>query len=84
MDRKSSKLGDLKKVFLVTIHYREPTYEKKMGRGPKSYKWTFSIKAQDEETAKSKAVAEFKQTTALSWVGWGREVIEVECKEVEL
>jgi hypothetical protein len=60
--------------FVVTIAFREPTFELHGGRRPTLYSGSFVVVAESEEDAVRLALAEFRRLEALSWVGWSRHV----------
>lgn len=62
--------------FLVTVTYREPTFEERLGRDGPPYAWTFDVDAPDAETARAIAEARFGEAAQQSGVGWPREVID--------
>ena len=62
------------RTFVVTIAYREPTFELHGGRGPTLYSGTFVVVAETEDDAVRVALGEFRRLEALSWVGWSRDV----------
>lgn len=67
--------------FLVTIHYREPTYQRHrqvVRRHP--YRGRFEVLATDAERAKQIALREFQNTAVQSSSGWIRQVVRVECE----
>ena len=64
--------------FLVTIRYREPTYELQTGVTRTPYKWTYRIEAITAALAKEIAIGQFHAVAALSSVGWVREVVSVD------
>ena len=64
--------------YLVTIYYREPTYERYHGAKEKPYHWTYRVRAKGEKSARDGALMEFREMARLSNVGWGREVESVE------
>jgi hypothetical protein len=64
--------------FLVEVRYREPSYETRHGRRALPYRFRYSIEALDERAAEQLAVAEFHRITALSSVGWTREIVEID------
>ncbi len=63
--------------YVVTIAYREPTFERYAGIGPQLRKGTFVLFAETEEAAAIGAVYEFRRIEALSGVGWSRDVESV-------
>lgn len=67
--------------FLVTVVYREPTYEAYAGKPPTFYRWTFAVDSADERGAKDEALRRFHVMERLSRVSWVREVIEVCCED---
>jgi len=65
--------------YLVTIHYREPTYEQHTGRGPRPYRGTFAVDAPHEDAAVARAREAFRRWSEASGVSWVREEVGVEC-----
>jgi hypothetical protein len=63
-----------RRTFIVTIAYREPTFELHIGRGPTLYSGTFVVVSENEDDAVALALSEFRRVEALSWVGWSRAV----------
>jgi hypothetical protein len=61
-------------AYLVTIQYRERTYELHSGRTPTMYSGSFVVVADGEAEARAHATAEFRRIEALSGVGWRRDV----------
>jgi hypothetical protein len=68
-------------TYLVTIEYREPTYELRAGAKPRPYGWTYEIVAADESAARESALEEFRWVTRASSVGWIREVVGVTVRQ---
>jgi hypothetical protein len=64
-------------TYLVTIEYREPTYELRVGPKTRPFGWTYEIVAADESSARESALREFWWVTRASSVGWVREVVGV-------
>ncbi|MBW2528250.1 MAG: hypothetical protein JRI23_29000 [Deltaproteobacteria bacterium] len=65
-------------VYSVTIYYREPTFEKRLGREGEPYRFTFEIRARTEQGAVRAARRQFWEMARLSSVGWVREILRVE------
>lgn len=61
--------------FFVTVAYREPEFEKRIGRHGPAYRWTFEIDAPDAQTALELADGRFHEVAVQSGVGWAREII---------
>ena len=64
--------------YRVTVSYREPDYEARVGPRLNPYRWTYTIVADGEEQARLSALLEFRQMTMLSSVGWHRVVVGVD------
>ena len=62
----------------VTIRYREPSYERKVGPKAEPYRWTFEIVSDDDATARDRAVGQFREMERLSSVGWVRVIERVD------
>ncbi len=65
------------KRYVVTIEYREPTFERHAGIEPRPRRGTFVVFAETEEAAAVGGVYEFRRIEALSGVGWSRDVVSV-------
>ena len=65
-------------TFLVELRYREPSYEARHGPHAEPYRFRYRIEATSEEAAVSHALRAFRETSALSGVGWGRDVVGCE------
>lgn len=65
--------------YLVTFHYREPTYEAHVGRGAKLYRGTFAVEAPTPDDAVARAREAFDGWGRASSVSWVREVVRVVC-----
>ena len=64
--------------YLVTIFYREPTYELEVGRKASPYRWRFDdIDVASEPEAVAEATRRFREIERLSGVGWQRDVLDV-------
>jgi hypothetical protein len=71
--------------FLVTVLYRQPTYEKHtMGNvshlHPYRASYEVALEEHDEDRAKYLAVREFRRTARESGSGWVRIIVGVECQ----
>lgn len=64
--------------FLVEIHYREPGYELRHGARREPYRFRYRVEATTEAAAVAHALAELERISAISAVGWIREVVGVE------
>ena len=62
-------------TFLVELKYREPSYEARNGVHGEPYRFRYRIEATSEEAAASHALRQFREISALSGVGWGRDVV---------
>ena len=67
-----------RRVYLVRIFYREPTYELQAGTKKDPYSWTYRIQADTEEGAVARALDEFRMMERNSSVGWVRVVTGTE------
>jgi hypothetical protein len=63
--------------FIVEIHYREPSYEARNGVRDAPFRFRYRIDASSADTAQKLALAELRRVTALSSVGWIRDVVDV-------
>lgn len=64
--------------FVVEIQYREPTYEARYGRRANPYRFRYRLEARSAADARELAVIEFARVSAMSSVGWTREIVGVE------
>ncbi len=65
------------KRYVVSIDFREPTYEQHTRGGPKMRRGTFVVFASTEDEAVLHATYEFRRIEALSGVGWSRDIESV-------
>lgn len=68
--------------YLVTIHYKEPTYQKRApSNRARRYPYTacYEVTTSTADRARALALNEFRETARNSSVGWIREVDRVEC-----
>lgn len=70
------------RTFVVEVRYREPDYEARHGAKLEPYRFRYRVEALDEATARALALREFHAITALSSVGWSRDVVEVLATQV--
>jgi hypothetical protein len=63
--------------YLVTVYYREPTYELFSGAKAEPYHWTFEVEADDVEAAKRESLRQFRELASVSSVGWIRRIVSV-------
>jgi hypothetical protein len=71
-------------IYRVTIRYREPGFERRLGRsGAEAYRWTYRIEAIDVEAARQDAVRQFEDTAKQSQVGWRRDIVGVDVEPGE-
>ena len=73
----------LPRRFLVTIHYREPTYERRVQERAARlhpFRASFEIRAGDMDQAREAALAEFRAVALESGSGWVRKVVRVDCE----
>jgi len=61
--------------FIVEIQYREPSYEARHGRRATPYRFRYRIEATSSAEAREHAVIEFARVSAMSSVGWTREIV---------
>lgn len=71
------------KYFRVRIEYREPEFEARTGARETPYRFTYRIAAGSDVQAREDALAEFSETTALSSVGWRREIVAVNVEPID-
>jgi hypothetical protein len=64
--------------FIVELRYREPSYETYHGARAEPYRFRYRIDALSKEAAIEIAIAEFERISALSSVGWTREIVGVD------
>ena len=64
-------------VFRVTIRYREPGFEARLGRVGDAYRWTYRIEAIDREAATRDALQQFEETARQSQVSWRRDIVSI-------
>jgi hypothetical protein len=63
--------------YVVEIQYREPTYEARHGRRANPYRFRYRIEAASSADARELALVEFARVTAMSSVGWPRDIVGV-------
>lgn len=73
-----SLLSKRESWFLVEIQYREPTYEARHGRRASPYRFRYRIEARTAADARELALIEFARVSAMSSVGWPRDIVGVE------
>lgn len=70
--------------YLVTIHYREPTYQRHTWGDNvvplHPYRARYEVVSRGSERAVEIALQEFRHTAALSSAGWVRQVVRVDCR----
>ena len=64
--------------YVVTIYFREPTFEARIGRKERPYRVSYDVTAASVERAEQSAIAQFEQTALDSWVSWVRQIVRVE------
>jgi hypothetical protein len=69
--------------FVVEIQYREPTYEARHGRRANPYRFRYRLEAASAADARELAILEFARVSAMSSVGWTREIVGVEIASVQ-
>lgn len=62
----------------VTIRYREPSYERAAGPRAEPFRWTYEIVSDDDDSARRRAVSQFREMERLSSVGWVREIDSID------
>lgn len=62
----------------VTVVYREPTWADRADVPVEDRRWTYLVEAPSATAAIETARQEFLATTALSGVGWVREIVRWE------
>ena len=66
----------------VRIHYREPSFEARLGRQGAPFVWTYEVQAGDATTAIGAALRTFEEAAASSRVRWVRKVVDVVVAEL--
>lgn len=72
--------------YLVTIHYREPTFERHTYGDnvtrlhPFKVRYEVTTLTANEERARGLALREFYNMVAHSSVGWVRQIVQVDCE----
>ncbi len=64
--------------YLVTVLYREPLFERSIGRRGPPYRWTFELEATSRALAIEEARRRFEACRLESSVGWEREIVAFE------
>lgn len=83
MLRPDNELQPTTRRYLVTIFYREPTYQRHTyGNVDRlhAYRGSYEVHARDADTATRLAVRAFERTAALSGSGWVRSIVDVRCQ----
>lgn len=70
--------------YAVTVFYREPTFEQRVGRQGEPYQFTFELLAGSEQAAILAATERFWDMARLSSVSWVREILRVEARPVPI
>jgi hypothetical protein len=70
-------------VYRVTIRYREPGFERRLGRSGEAYRWTYRIEALDPDSATRRAVEQFEDTARQSQVGWRRDIVAIDAELID-
>lgn len=65
-------------VFIVEVQYREPGYEARTGARDEPFRFRYRITACNETQARWFALDEFRRISALSSVGWIRDIVGVD------
>lgn len=68
--------------FVVELRYREPSYEARHGARAEPYRFRYRIEAASPEAAVGRALQEFREISAISSVGWVRDVVGCEVTPV--
>ena len=68
--------------YLVTVLYREPLFERSIGRRGPPYRWTFELEATSRTVAIEEARRRFEACRLESSVGWEREIVAFEVDAV--
>lgn len=77
MELLRSFLSRRRSWFVVEIQYREPTYEARHGRRASPYRFRYRLEATSSSDARDLALVEFARVTAMSSVGWPRDIVGV-------
>lgn len=82
---RNARTESARRVFLVKVDYREPTYR----QDGHVYGFTFRCQASSFADATQQALRRFEEMATLSSVGWVREVIAVHvealaCSPIEI
>lgn len=72
------QLARSSRTFVVEIRYREPTYEARHGARAEPYRFRYRVEASSKEGAIALAVRQFEDITALSSVGWSRDIVAID------
>ncbi|HUK57078.1 MAG TPA: hypothetical protein VLY20_10515 [Nitrospiria bacterium] len=68
--------------YLITIFFREPDYELRVGAKPEPYSVSYRLQAASKEDAERLALDEFRRQASASHVSWTRVVEKVESRPV--
>jgi len=69
-------------IYIVTIYFREPTYEFKAGPKAEPYSTSYRIQAENKDEAERLALEAFRLQERSSHVSWIRDVEKVESRVV--
>ena len=70
---------DERRRYLVTIYYREPSYERRQGGLIRLYRASYEVREESERRAIRRAKQSFDTTWKLSSVGWPRCIVRTNC-----
>ncbi len=68
--------------FVVTVSYREPTWEARFGARAHPCGGAFEVEAPDALTALATALVEFRQLEVTSFTGWIRDIVAASVQQV--
>jgi hypothetical protein len=71
---------DVGSTYIITVSFREPTYELRAGAKSEPYSAFYRIKARSKEEAERLAMEEFRRMEKNSRVSWTRVVEKIECR----
>lgn len=64
--------------YAVTIYYREPSFEQRLGRQGEPFRFTFVVLARSKAGAILQARQQFEEMARLSSVAWVRDIVRIE------
>jgi hypothetical protein len=69
-------------TYVITIFFREPSYELRVGAKAEPYSASYRIQAGSKEESERLALEAFRWQESNSHVSWGREVEKIESRLV--